>query len=175
MSGRKTYKVNLSDIRNIEQSELENNRLNTLLQGHSSFEKVLESYSDPITIDAGNGKPFGVLDGRHRIYLARQKGYSSISAQVSQNESKVKKVVLALARKEIHAQHNETSDFANGEDKVNIANSMFNQHVIFWITELSVFRESNYNVCKYNMDCKIDSGAKNDLSQLGIGLNGFCN
>ncbi len=72
--------VSLSDIREVSRSELDSNRLNTLENGYSSFEEVLNSSSDPITLDSGS--PYGITDGRHRIYLARQKGYESVYANI---------------------------------------------------------------------------------------------
>jgi hypothetical protein len=73
-----TQRVSLSEIRHIDRSELRESRLNTLLNGYLPFEKVLESSSDPIALYPGT-KPYDICDGRHRIYLARQKGYSSVS------------------------------------------------------------------------------------------------
>lgn len=73
-------KVLLSDIKDVSRSELDSSRLSTLENGYSSFEEVLNSSSDPIVLDGDI--PYDVTDGRHRIYLARQKGYSYISAIV---------------------------------------------------------------------------------------------
>ncbi len=71
-------KISLLDIRNVSRSELDSHRLNTLEDGYSSFEEVLNSSSDPIKLDGS--KPYDITDGRHRIYLARQKGYSHVYA-----------------------------------------------------------------------------------------------
>lgn len=70
--------VNLSDIQAVSKSDLIQNRLDMLLNGFSPFDEVLKSSSDPITLSRGNGIPYTIIDGRHRIYLARQKGYKSI-------------------------------------------------------------------------------------------------
>ena len=75
-----TQQVSLSDIRDVTKSELIQSRIDTLLDGYSPFEEVLNSKSNPIALDKGNGKPYDIHDGRHRIYLARQKGYSSVPA-----------------------------------------------------------------------------------------------
>ena len=72
--------VSLSDIEQVSNSELSHSRLNTLENGYDSFDKVLNSSSDPIKLDC-SVRPYRIIDGRHRIYLARQKGYSSIDAQ----------------------------------------------------------------------------------------------
>lgn len=73
-----TQQVSLSDIESVDKSDLSESRLKTLLNGYSSFEEVLNSKSDPIALDRRSGKPYSITDGRHRIYLARQKGYSSV-------------------------------------------------------------------------------------------------
>lgn len=72
--------VSLSDIEQVDKRDLKESRLNTLLNGYSSFEEVLNSKSDPIALDRGRGKPYQIIDGRHRVYLARQKGYRSVPA-----------------------------------------------------------------------------------------------
>jgi hypothetical protein len=72
--------VSLSDIEPVKKSELKDSRLRDLLNGHDSFEKVLNSKSDPIALDGKSGKPYKIIDGRHRVFLARQKGYSSVPA-----------------------------------------------------------------------------------------------
>jgi hypothetical protein len=71
--------VSISDIRSISKSELNERRLSDLQNGFSSFEEVLNSKSDPIVLDSSS-KPYDIIDGRHRVYLARDKGYSSITA-----------------------------------------------------------------------------------------------
>jgi hypothetical protein len=72
--------VSLSDIESVSRSELSDSRLNDLEHGHSAFEKALNSSSDPIALD-NKSKPYKIIDGRHRIYLARKKGYSSVNAR----------------------------------------------------------------------------------------------
>lgn len=71
--------VSLSDIENVSQSSLSQRRLDTLQNGYDPFDKVLVSKSDPIKLSGS--KPYRIIDGRHRIYLARKKGYSSIQAE----------------------------------------------------------------------------------------------
>ena len=72
-------KVNLSDIRGVQRSELDGRRLDMLENGYDSFEKVLNSSSDPIALDMST-RPYGIIDGRHRIYLARLKRYQWVEA-----------------------------------------------------------------------------------------------
>lgn len=72
--------VSLSDIEQVNRSDLRESRLSTLLNGYDPFEKVLNSKSDPIALDRGSGRPYRIMDGRHRVYLARQKGYTSVPA-----------------------------------------------------------------------------------------------
>ena len=73
--------ISLGSIENVSSSDLSQRRLDDLQQGHSSFDTVLSSRSDPITLDKSSGTPYKIIDGRHRIYLARKAGYSSIPAQ----------------------------------------------------------------------------------------------
>lgn len=70
--------VPLNDIRHVSQSELSNKKLNALENGHDSFEYQLNSSSNPIALTGG--KPYDISDGRHRIFLARQKGYRYVPA-----------------------------------------------------------------------------------------------
>ncbi len=73
--------VSLDDIEDVYKSELDQGRLDTLQNGYSPFDEVLQSRSDPITLERGGGTPYSISDGRHRIYLAREMGYSSVPAQ----------------------------------------------------------------------------------------------
>ncbi len=75
-------KVALSDIEQIDfrRDNLKQSRIDTLLDGYSSFEEVINSKSDPITLSGAN-KPYEIIDGRHRVYLARQKGYTHVPAR----------------------------------------------------------------------------------------------
>lgn len=73
-------RVSLSEIENVNRGNLNEDRLKTLQSGYSSFENVLNSSSDPIALYKGT-KPYQIADGRHRIFLARQKGYSHINAK----------------------------------------------------------------------------------------------
>ena len=72
--------VKLTDIENVSRQELDQRRLDTLLRGFSPFEQVLKSESDPITLDLRLGKPYRIIDGRHRIFLARQRGFQNVFA-----------------------------------------------------------------------------------------------
>jgi len=72
--------VSLSDIESVSRSDLRESRLRDLENGYDSFDKVLNSSSDPIALD-NSSRPYRITDGRHRVYLARQKGYSSVNAR----------------------------------------------------------------------------------------------
>lgn len=71
--------VPLALIEEVRDAELMPERIELLLNGYSTFEDVLRSRADPITLDRP-GPPYRIIDGRHRIYLARQRGYMSVPA-----------------------------------------------------------------------------------------------
>ncbi len=73
-------RVLLSEIENINSGELNPKRIKNLLHGFSPFGQVLKSRSEPVALDGKRGKPYRIIDGRHRVYLARQKGYHFIPA-----------------------------------------------------------------------------------------------
>jgi len=72
--------VDLDDIEDVDRSDLSESRLQMLEDGYDDFDDVLSSSSDPITLD-GDEPPYEIIDGRHRIYLAREKGLSSVPAK----------------------------------------------------------------------------------------------
>jgi hypothetical protein len=76
------FEVALSDIENVDRNNLKNSRLDDLLNGFNTFEEVLSDNAsgDPIALYSNehNKPPYSISDGRHRIYLARQKGYKKI-------------------------------------------------------------------------------------------------
>jgi len=74
---RKNFK--LSDIENVNRSNLESKKLHALENSYDSFDYQLNSSSDPIALDCTR-KPHRIINGRHRVYLARQKGYKEVSA-----------------------------------------------------------------------------------------------
>jgi hypothetical protein len=69
--------VDLNDIEKVDLKDLKESRLQTLLNGYDPFEKVLNSESDPIALYPDTN-PYEICDGRHRVYLARQKGYKKV-------------------------------------------------------------------------------------------------
>lgn len=73
--------VDLDDIESVSEGELSQSRLENLRDGHSSFDDVLRSWSEPINRDRSGGILYEIIDGRHRIYLAREMGYSTVPAQ----------------------------------------------------------------------------------------------
>lgn len=66
-------KVNISDIESVDPKDLQKQRLATLLNGFNTFEEVLNGASGKIALSGS--KPYTIVDGRHRIYLARQQNY----------------------------------------------------------------------------------------------------
>ena len=50
------------------------------MYGYDSFETQLNSRNNPIALDRSSW-PYRIINGRHRVFLARQKGYSSIPAE----------------------------------------------------------------------------------------------
>ena len=72
--------VNLSDIENVSKGELETSKLEALENGYDSFETQLNSKNSPIALDRSS-TPYRIINGRHRIYLARQKGYTAVPAE----------------------------------------------------------------------------------------------
>lgn len=70
--------VSLSDIEYISQSDLSSSKLEALVNGYDSFEYQLNSSSNPIALSGS--KPYRVIDGRHRVFMARKKGYNSVPA-----------------------------------------------------------------------------------------------
>ena len=67
-----SHPVKLSDIEYVDIKNLEDRKLEALGNGGSS------DYS--ITLKRSSGIPYQILDGRHRIYLARQQGKSIVAA-----------------------------------------------------------------------------------------------
>lgn len=71
--------VRLSDIENVHRGDLESSKLHALENGYDSFETQLNSRNNPIALDR-SFRPYRIINGRHRVFLARQKGYSSVPA-----------------------------------------------------------------------------------------------
>lgn len=78
-SKMRRIQVLLSEIEPVSLSALSTERLALLQNGFHSFDECLSLTSDPIILE-GEHPPYSITDGRHRIYLARQKGYTSVSA-----------------------------------------------------------------------------------------------
>jgi hypothetical protein len=72
--------VALTDIESVDRSELSDKRLNDLQNGYSSFDEVLKNSNDPIALDKSS-TPYRIIDGRHRIYLARKNDYRSVNVR----------------------------------------------------------------------------------------------
>ena len=72
--------VRLSDIENVSRNELNSSKLDSLENGYDSFETQLNSRNNPIALDRSSW-PYRIINWRYRVFLARQKGYSSIPAE----------------------------------------------------------------------------------------------
>ncbi len=67
--------ISLFNIENVDLKVLSKNRLNTLMNGFLPFDTLFKNnimHSDPIVIDISK-KPYSIINGRHRIYIAREK------------------------------------------------------------------------------------------------------
>ncbi|MDP5337534.1 MAG: hypothetical protein NWQ28_03040 [Nodularia sp. (in: cyanobacteria)] len=71
--------VVLADIEAVNKRELKDSKLQQLA---GCLDDALYKSSEPIRIDKTFGKPFKIINGRHRIYLCRQKGYKLVPAVV---------------------------------------------------------------------------------------------
>ena len=67
--------VKLSDIEEVKIEHLKTGKLEALERG--------DRPDGPILLNTAFGKPYKIRDGRHRIYLARQKGQSLIEAELT--------------------------------------------------------------------------------------------
>ncbi len=74
--------IYLNDVEFVNENNLTQTRLRQLENGICSFEDLIYgNCSDPITLGKST-KPYRIIDGRHRIYLARKKGYKKIKARL---------------------------------------------------------------------------------------------
>lgn len=73
--------VDLDDIEDVDYEDLSNKRLYDLEHGYSDFDDVLENARDPIALERYGGPPYSIIDGKHRVYIARQRGYRSVPAR----------------------------------------------------------------------------------------------
>lgn len=74
----KRIKIELSEIRDVKIDELEKKKLHALENSYDSFYYQLNESKDPIAL-SGAKPPYDILNGRHRVYLARKKGYKIVS------------------------------------------------------------------------------------------------
>lgn len=72
--------VPLASIEDVKLEDLSQSRIQDLLHGAEPFDGVLNSQTNPITLDGAN-PPYQIIEGRHRVYLARQKGYMYVPAR----------------------------------------------------------------------------------------------
>ncbi len=74
-----TRPVKMSDIRVPKRSELNEGKIRSLENSPDSIESLLHSKTDPIALHKGT-PPYEVYSGRHRVYVAAQKGIKLIPA-----------------------------------------------------------------------------------------------
>jgi hypothetical protein len=74
-----TRPVKISDIRVPKRSELNEGKIRSIEKSPDSIESLLHSKTDPIALHKGN-PPYEVYSGRHRVYVAAQKGIKVIPA-----------------------------------------------------------------------------------------------
>jgi hypothetical protein len=79
MAHPNAVQVKLSDIEELDLKDLEETKLHALENSYDSFEDQVNSRSNPIALDM-TSRPYKILDGRHRIFLSRQKGHTSVPA-----------------------------------------------------------------------------------------------
>jgi ParB-like chromosome segregation protein Spo0J len=79
MAHPNAVQVKLEDIEKIDKSDLKQKKLDSLENSYDSFEDQLNSQFNPIALDK-HTTPYKILDGRHRVFLARKKGYTSVPA-----------------------------------------------------------------------------------------------
>lgn len=73
----KTVPVKMSDIRVPKLSELNAGKIRSIKNSPDSIEFLLHSKSDPIALYKGT-LPYEICSGRHRVYVAYQKGIKII-------------------------------------------------------------------------------------------------
>jgi hypothetical protein len=71
--------VKLSDIESISRNDLKQEKLDSLENSYDSFEAQLNSKNEPIALYK-HTTPYEIANGRHRVFWARQKGYTSVPA-----------------------------------------------------------------------------------------------
>lgn len=68
--------IQLSEIKHVSYNELSVDRLNKLESGNKTLERIINETNDIITLQGK--RPYDIIDGRHRIFLARKLGLKSI-------------------------------------------------------------------------------------------------
>lgn len=79
MAHQNTVQIKLSDIEKLDIKDLKQSKLDAIENSCDSFETQLNSRFNPIALDMTSA-PYKIFDGRHRIFLSRQKGYTSVPA-----------------------------------------------------------------------------------------------
>ncbi|HRH44284.1 MAG TPA: hypothetical protein PKY82_21805 [Pyrinomonadaceae bacterium] len=80
--GKKLERISIDKINTPSLNELNQNRLNTLKNGFDKFSSIIDDpfwNGDPISLES-KGENYFIIDGRHRIYLAKQTRLKSVWA-----------------------------------------------------------------------------------------------
>lgn len=75
------YQVNLHDIRDVSISELSNSKLHALDNSYDSFDYQVNNCNSENAVCLSGNIPYEIINGRHRVYLARKKGWKTIKAR----------------------------------------------------------------------------------------------
>ncbi|MCC3569174.1 MULTISPECIES: hypothetical protein [unclassified Microcoleus] len=74
-----TVPVKMSDIRVLNLSELNPAKIRAIENSSESLSSLLHDQDDPIVLYRGT-PPYELCDGRHRVYLAEQRGIKLVPA-----------------------------------------------------------------------------------------------
>ncbi len=75
--------VNLDEIEQHSESELIKSKILGVENSVDSLDTQINSKDSPIALDSGGkGGKLQIIDGRHRIFVARKNGYTKINALV---------------------------------------------------------------------------------------------
>lgn len=73
--------MDLEDIEHISIGDLDIDRLQGIQSAAGPLEALINNPSEPITLD-GSQKPYAIIDGRYRVFLARQNDFITVMAEL---------------------------------------------------------------------------------------------
>lgn len=141
-----------------------------LLQGHDSFDSVLISASDPITLDATESTPFGkgkltIVDGKHRIALARRRGDTHVRARVFVNERKVNIFLNYYALVKCKEHFPQGLLRATREQLESYANTLLEK--VRYRVRFERIQHGDKDALSVQFECEISPAVRQDLSLVG--------